>query len=923
MLIWSEIAQNRHTQPQRLSALVHGDLDWIVMKALEKDRARRYPSASAFADDVQRYLDNETVSACPPSRLYRFRKFARRNKIGLAIGSLLGAMLILGLVGLGVSNYLISRQEQETKAALLEADQNLQLANENREKADRHFQQAQQAVDEFLTKISEERLLETPSMQPLRKELLELALAYYQDFAEESRNDPLIVRELAAALTRVGHISEKLGSTSRAKTAYEQALEIYRQLVIEQSPQSDDRNQLAKAHSDLGFLDLTTGNLENAIDHIEQAITISSELAAEQPNNPEYLETLARSHQGLAMALGRQFSLSQAVVSIRKAIEVCEELVSIAPEDPKHQLSLATCNNSLGVALNREGNARESVIAYESAIQAYNDLLKHDPENIDVQHRLAGSHSNLGSTQFRMLNQPAEGKTSLEKAIEIHVKLVMQNPQVIVYKHQLANHYILLGHLYRVTKQPEQSIASYQQAYEIRKSLADQDPSRKHLQELAQCLALLGTGHNDLGDFEAAIRVGSEAIETAQKLVHQYPENAQYIWELAYAQYGLATAYRKTEQLDAAVEGFQHANELIAKLPKPTFIAGAGVLFAENQIEIAEILAKRGEADEAQQLLTNAIDKLQILCGPQHESTIKLSAALANFYVDREQHETALPLITDVTEFQRKLWLQNPEDFAFAEAYSNALLELVASLESLSKKTEAIAANRKLIQVLSKLCELSDGRDRQQLQVNLAGIQSNLGGALAKLSMEENKYAITEDIHEALALYEEALSLLDNVIAEDRDFPKARTFHHITTAKKSLVMAMMGDYEKAASSIEKLLQQDQEQWVQCANAFVMCADRAGNDSELDSAGQDIKKEHYESRAVFCLQKAFETQGVNSVSFLLDDSDFEGYEPLRKRPDVQELIKQIQEADSEQDPQNIPDTDHKQAINSENKQLSFA
>ena len=61
---------------------MRGELDWIVMKALEKDRNRRYETASAFAADVQRYLGDEPVLACPPSAWYRFRKFARRNKAG-------------------------------------------------------------------------------------------------------------------------------------------------------------------------------------------------------------------------------------------------------------------------------------------------------------------------------------------------------------------------------------------------------------------------------------------------------------------------------------------------------------------------------------------------------------------------------------------------------------------------------------------------------------------------------------------------------------------------------------------------------------------------------------------------------------------------------------------------------------------------
>src|SRR5205814_2770834 len=74
------LAANRGTEPRRLAALVRGELDWIVMKALEKDRNRRYETANGFAMDVQRYLADEPVQACPPTVGYRLRKFVRRNR---------------------------------------------------------------------------------------------------------------------------------------------------------------------------------------------------------------------------------------------------------------------------------------------------------------------------------------------------------------------------------------------------------------------------------------------------------------------------------------------------------------------------------------------------------------------------------------------------------------------------------------------------------------------------------------------------------------------------------------------------------------------------------------------------------------------------------------------------------------------------
>ncbi len=91
----ASISAQRQMEPAKLTKLVRGDLDWIVMKALDKDRNRRYETSSAFAADVQRYLSDEAVQACPPSASYRFRKFARRNKRALATAALLGVMLLV------------------------------------------------------------------------------------------------------------------------------------------------------------------------------------------------------------------------------------------------------------------------------------------------------------------------------------------------------------------------------------------------------------------------------------------------------------------------------------------------------------------------------------------------------------------------------------------------------------------------------------------------------------------------------------------------------------------------------------------------------------------------------------------------------------------------------------------------------------
>jgi WD40 repeat protein/serine/threonine protein kinase/tetratricopeptide (TPR) repeat protein len=114
------VAAHRRVDPRGLSRLVRGDLDLIVMKALDKDRTRRYETANGFAADIGRYLSEEPVEACPPSSIYRFRKFARRNKAAFAIGTATAAALVIAVAGLAVSNSLVRRESDEKELALHE-----------------------------------------------------------------------------------------------------------------------------------------------------------------------------------------------------------------------------------------------------------------------------------------------------------------------------------------------------------------------------------------------------------------------------------------------------------------------------------------------------------------------------------------------------------------------------------------------------------------------------------------------------------------------------------------------------------------------------------------------------------------------------------------------------------------------------------
>jgi len=150
----TRLAQDRRCEPHRLAGQVRGDLDWIAMKALEKDRSRRYETANGLAMDLQRHLNNEPVVARPPSRVYKFRKLVRRNRgVFIATGAVAAALI----AGLGASTWLFLREREARQRAVAAEQQQARL---------RHEAEARERVSQASLLVSQERFEEADKLLP-------------------------------------------------------------------------------------------------------------------------------------------------------------------------------------------------------------------------------------------------------------------------------------------------------------------------------------------------------------------------------------------------------------------------------------------------------------------------------------------------------------------------------------------------------------------------------------------------------------------------------------------------------------------------------------------------------------------------------------------------------------------------------------
>ena len=174
------IAANRSIEPARLSKLFQGELDWVVMKALEKDRGRRYDTANGFARDIQRYLADEVVEARPPSRGYRLKKFVKRNKGQVIAASLVLLTLLAGMAG---TSFGMLRAEQRRK----EAERNLAFAKKGNE-----------ILGSVFAGLDPKKIAE--SGRPLQDVLRENLVQAVKDLEGSAIGDPLEVAEMQSIL---------------------------------------------------------------------------------------------------------------------------------------------------------------------------------------------------------------------------------------------------------------------------------------------------------------------------------------------------------------------------------------------------------------------------------------------------------------------------------------------------------------------------------------------------------------------------------------------------------------------------------------------------------------------------------------------------------------------------------------------------
>jgi serine/threonine protein kinase/Flp pilus assembly protein TadD len=325
------LAQHRKSEPPTLIRAVRGDLDWIAIKALEKDRTRRYATANGLAVDVERFLAGEPISARPPSKLYKLQKTLLRNKLVFVGLGVIALLMVTSLIIVSASLGKERRSRRSAEAASVKSQQTTKL-----------LEQLLQGVKPSIALGRDTTMV---------REMLDLAVG---NIGKEMTNQPAVEAELWSL---IGRVYEQIGSYGRAEEMHRAALEINRRIFGSESPEA------AASLNNLGLALMAKRQLPEAERVDREALAIRRRFFGD--NNAD----TATSLNDLGAVYREEGRLTEAEALARQALGIREKLFGA------ENLDVADSSRNLCVILGDEGKWIESEAIARTVLKMRRKLL--------------------------------------------------------------------------------------------------------------------------------------------------------------------------------------------------------------------------------------------------------------------------------------------------------------------------------------------------------------------------------------------------------------------------------------------------------------------------------------------------------------------------------------------------------------------
>jgi serine/threonine protein kinase/tetratricopeptide (TPR) repeat protein len=598
------ISANRGLEPNKLSALVRGELDWIVMKALEKDCNRRYETANGFALDIQRYLADEPVAACSPSAIYRFRKFARRNKAAFAIGSTVAAALVVAIVALVVSNVLVRSESHQKEVALEEKGRALQqkdaaliekgvalvqaeeaaaaekAANAQAQKRLAQIEKANDLLGSIFEKLDPKEIAKEE--RPLQAILVEKLDRAVVELEGEAIGDPLVV---AAIQHKFGGSLLALGEPGKAIVLLEKARDT--RLA---SLGREDRNTILSMQT-LGTAYQDAGKLDLAVPLCVETLQLTkAKYGPEHPLTLTSMNNLASAYRD-AEKLDLALPLFEETLELRKA--------RLGPEHP----GTLTSMNNLAVAYQSAGKPDLALPFLEETVQLSKAKLGPEhPETLTYTNNLALAYQDTGKLDL--------AQRLFERTLQF--RKVRQGPEHPLTLTCMSN----LATVYQDAGKMDLALPLFEETLQLRKARR----GTEHPETLTS-MNFLANAYQAAGKLDLALPLGEETLRLRK--IRQGPEHPLTLT----AMNTVAMAYLAAGKLDLALPLFEETLQL-----RKTKLGHDHPATLNSMGNLASAYEAAGKLDLALSLDEERIELKKARLGPEHPQTLAGVKYLAGAY---------------------------------------------------------------------------------------------------------------------------------------------------------------------------------------------------------------------------------------------------------------------------------------------------
>jgi serine/threonine protein kinase len=943
------LSANRGTEPKKLTGLLRNELDWIVMKALEKDRSRRYETANGFAADVNRYLSGEAVQAHPPSTAYRLKKFVRRNRGQVITASLVLFALIAGIAGTTLG--LLEARRQTTLARTQEAEAKKQEGLAREEAAAKELARAEEAVQrkravEFRDKALDAlRATTGTDVEKLiggRKELganekayLEAIANRWQAFAGQEGTDEQARAIRAEGHSNVASLWVKLGRQEEARPKWEQALLLWEKLAADYPAMPNYRRDLAGSHGNLGNLLAVFGKRAAAEEHYKKALLIQEKLAGDFPAVPNARRDLASGHSNLGVLLKDLGRATEAAAQHSRALVIRKKLAADFPDMPDYRSDLAVSHINLGILLAGLGKRADAEAHYMMAHVINEKLAADYPAVLEYRRELAGSHGSLGNLLGNLEHY--------KKALAIKEKVAADFPVVSSYRSDLAMSHNNLGLLLAGLKRGPEAEEQYRKALVINEKLAADSPDvpghrrglagshhnlgfllpglgkgREGEEHSKKALAIqeklaadfpvpdsrsdLATGHNNLGLLLAGLgkRIEAEehstkAVEIQEKLAADFPAVPDYRSNLAAYHRNLGNVFGGREKWAGAEEHYKRAMVVYEKLAADfPAVPDYRYQLAVSHNLLGLMLAVVGKRTEAEEYYTKSLviqEKLaaELPAMPNYRHELAVShTTLASLLKDLGQGTGAEEHYKRAVVIQEKLAAEFPAVPDYRSELVGSHTNLGLLLRDLGKRADAEEQYKKALVVGEKLA--ANFPAVAEYRIELGGGYCNLGNLVGDNGRS----------NESVAWFDKAVATLGPVHRAQSGDGKAKQFLRNSHVGRALCHEHLQKSAEAAKDWDRAveLSAPAEQLTfrirravtrmgagQVAEAVAEVAELTRSSFWPAHVWFADKKAEYADRAMVFLEKAV-MEGYKDISHMKKDTDLDG---LRSRDDFKKLM----------------------------------